>query len=180
MSTDSRIITRRMEHIANVALLKSLRLLDTETEECFDEVVNVAAALFDVPTVLISLLDLDRQWFKAKVGMAAEETALSVSFCRHAVETPDVLVVPDATRDDRFKDNPLVTAENGIRFYAGAPLAVGPRKMRIGTLCLIDPEPRPRFPTADRNLLRGLAIIVAELIEGRAAKAEAMGAVAAE
>ena len=172
MSNRAQSMSRRMEHIANVAMLKSLRLLDTASEECFDEVVHVATALFEVPTALISLLDLERQWFKAKVGMAADETTLNVSFCRHAVETPDVMVVPDATADARFRDNPLVTAEGGIRFYAGAPLAVGPRRLRIGTLCLIDAAPRERFPLADVNLLRGLALIASELIEGRVAKAE--------
>lgn len=172
MSEQSQTMTRRMEHIANVAMLKSLRLLDTEAEGCFDEVVEVASALFGVPTVLISLLDLDRQWFKAKVGMATCETPLGISFCSHAVERSDVMVVPDAAADARFRDNPLVTAEGGIRFYAGAPLAVGPRRLRIGTLCLIDPKPRDNFPVSDVKLLRGLAVIVSELIEGRAARIE--------
>lgn len=171
MSKNKQMVSDRMGHIMNVAMLKSLNLLDTDAEESFDEVVEVASALFEVPTALISLLDLDRQWFKAKVGMEAEETALNISFCRYAVQRSDVTVVLDATADDRFRDNPLVTAKSGIRFYAGAPLIVGPRELRIGTLCLIDTTPRESFPLADVNLLQGLATIVSELIEGRAAKA---------
>lgn len=170
MADHPQLLSKRMAHIANVALLKSLRLLDTAAEESFDEVVAVASALFSVPTALISLLDLDRQWFKAKVGIEADETPIGISFCRHAVETTDVMVLKDATRDPRFRDNPLVTAEGGIRFYAGAPLAVGERRLRIGTLCVIDSQPRDTFSNGDVNLLRGLGIIVSELIEGRLAK----------
>ncbi|WP_308915421.1 GAF domain-containing protein [Jannaschia sp. LMIT008] len=162
-------MTARMRHIANVAKLKSLSLLDTEAEDCFDEVVAVACSLFDVPTALVSLLDMDRQWFKARQGLDAAETPLDISFCQFAVRTRDVMVVLDATKDERFVDNPLVTGDPHIRFYAGAPLTVG-GGFRIGTLCLIDRTARSAFPLADRNLLRGLGIIVSELIEGRAAR----------
>jgi PAS domain S-box-containing protein len=108
----------------------------------FDDIVALAARICEAPTALISLVDTDVQWFKARVGLDATETGRDVSFCDHAMREHEVMVVPDATLDPRFADNALVTGELGIRFYAGAPL-VGSEGFPIGSLCVIDYRPRP-------------------------------------
>lgn len=154
---------------AAVAALHRLRILDSDPESAFDRIVKIASRAFGVRTVLISLLDLDRQWFKARVGTTARQTDLNVSFCRHAVREHRVMVVPDATRDARFRDNPLVTAPEGIRFYAGAPLVLGDGHA-VGTLCLIDPAPRHAFSAEDAAVLEEMAALVVELLEGRSHK----------
>jgi len=120
--------------------LHDLRILDTAPEERFDRLVRITRALFNVPIVLISLVDSNRQWFKACLGLDADSTARDISFCGHAIHFDDILHIPDALRDIRFFDNPLVTGAPHIRFYAGAPLRVNGQ--RIGTLCLIDRTPR--------------------------------------
>jgi GAF domain-containing protein len=124
-----------------LAALHALLILDTPPEQRFDRIAAFAAAEFDVPIVLLTLLDAERQWFKARVGLALCETGRDISFCGHAILQPDILVVPDALEDPRFADNPLVTGAPHIRFYAGAPLQVADG-MRLGTLCLIDRRPR--------------------------------------
>nr|WP_314544136.1 GAF domain-containing protein [uncultured Massilia sp.] len=124
-----------------LAALHALLILDTPPEERFDRIAQFAAAEFDVPIVLITLLDAERQWFKASVGASVCETARDISFCGHAILRPDIMVVPDAREDARFADNPLVTGTPFIRFYAGAPLQI-PSGQRLGTLCLIDRKPR--------------------------------------
>jgi GAF domain-containing protein len=124
-----------------LAALYELLLLDTPPEQRFDTIVEFAASEFDVPICLITLLDHDRQWFKARVGLDACSTARDVSFCGHAILQTDTLVVSDATQDPRFFDNPLVTSDPNIRFYAGAPLIL-PSGMAVGTLCIIDTAPR--------------------------------------
>jgi GAF domain-containing protein len=124
-----------------LAALYELLLLDTPPEQRFDTIVDFAASEFDVPICLITLLDHDRQWFKARAGLAACSTPRDISFCGHAILQPDVMVVPDATADPRFSDNPLVTSDPNIRFYAGAPLIL-PSGHAVGTLCIIDTKPR--------------------------------------
>ncbi len=124
-----------------LAALYELLLLDTPPEQRFDTIVEFAASEFDVPICLITLLDHDRQWFKARVGLDACSTARDISFCGHAILQTDTLVVSDATQDPRFFDNPLVTSDPNIRFYAGAPLIL-PSGMAVGTLCIIDTAPR--------------------------------------
>lgn len=124
-----------------LAALYELLLLDTPPEQRFDTIVEFAASEFDVPICLISLIDHERQWFKARFGLAACSTPRDISFCAHAILQPDIMVVPDALEDARFADNPLVTRDPHIRFYAGAPLAL-PSGQAIGTLCIIDTQPR--------------------------------------
>ena len=121
--------------------LHALLILDTPPEERFDKIARFAADEFGVPIVLISLLDGERQWFKSRVGLPVCETARDVSFCGHAILDAGPMVVADACADPRFADNPLVTGEPGIRFYAGAPLQLA-SGVRLGTLCLIDRVPR--------------------------------------
>jgi len=124
-----------------LAALHALLILDTPPEQRFDKITRFASTEFDVPIVLISLIDAGRQWFKSRVGLESCETGRDVSMCSHAILQPDIMVVHDTLLDARFADNPLVTGEPGIRFYAGAPLAM-PSGMRLGTLCLIDRRPR--------------------------------------
>ena len=113
--------------------LDEYRLMDTPEEPDFDRRVQLAAALFDVPMVLISLVGHDRQFFKARVGLDVCETSREVSFCTHAILQDDIFVVPDATRDPRFASNPLVLGYPFIRFYAGKPL-VTPTGEKVGTV----------------------------------------------
>lgn len=121
--------------------LEALELLDTPPDERFDRVTRLASRLFEVPIALVTLVDEDRQWFKSNVGLAAGQTARDVSFCAHAILDTEVLVVPDTWLDPRFAENPLVTEDPHIRFYAGYPLRT-PSGQPVGTLCLIDHEPR--------------------------------------
>lgn len=124
-----------------LAALRALLILDTPPEERLDKVVQFAAQEFDVPVALISLIDENRQWFKARVGLDACETGRDISFCAHAILQPDIFVIPNSRADERFADNPLVTGAPHVIFYAGAPLLM-PSGYAIGTLCLIDHQPR--------------------------------------
>lgn len=121
--------------------LRSLNILDTPSEERFDRLTRLAKRLFAVPIALVSLIDVNRQWFKSCIGLDISETPRHISFCGHAILGDEILIIPDATLDDRFHDNPLVTGEPKIRFYAGFPLAIG-NGSKVGTLCLIDHHPR--------------------------------------
>lgn len=140
---------------ARLATLRSLNILDTAPEERFDRLTRLARRLFGVPIAVVSLVDENRQWFKSCVGLDATETPRDVSFCAHAIAHDDILMIPDARADERFHDNPLVTHEPGIRFYAGCPLTV-PNGAKLGTLCLIDVRPR-ELDDEDRALLHDLA-----------------------
>lgn len=141
---------------AQVAALKGYGVLDTPNEAEFDAIVREAALVLGTPIALISLLDENRQWFKAKVGLEPRETPRSISFCTHAIRGSDVFVVEDATKDERFSNNPLVTGNPSIRFYAGAPLKTS-SGMRIGTLCVIDSKPHPALTTFETLQLSALA-----------------------
>jgi GAF domain-containing protein len=141
---------------SRVAALKSYGVLDTPNEVEFDAIVREAARILRTPVALISLVDENRQWFKAKVGLDASETPRSISFCTHAIRGPDVFVVEDASKDDRFSSNPLVTGDPSIRFYAGAPLKTA-SGMRIGTLCVIDSKAHPALTDRQRAELQALA-----------------------
>jgi sigma-B regulation protein RsbU (phosphoserine phosphatase) len=120
-----------------LADLRAVDLLDTPPEDRFDRIVNLAAAVFEVPIAYVALIDARRQWFKAKCGLTIDETGRTVSFCGHAILQDEPLVVPDASRDQRFHDNPLVVGEPYVRFYAGCPLS-GPEGHKIGTFCIAD------------------------------------------
>ncbi len=135
--------------------LRALNILDTSAEERFDRLTRLARRLFGVPIALVSLVDANRQWFKSCIGLSSTESPREVSFCGHAILDDGILLVPDALLDERFHDNPLVVDEPGIRFYAGCPLSVA-NGSKLGTLCLIDVQPR-EFGEEDRALLRDLA-----------------------
>ena len=126
---------------ARLAALYELLILDTPPEQRYDRITAFAATEFDVPIATITLVDAERQWFKSKVGTQWCGTGRDESFCSHAILQEPIMVVPDALADPRFADNPLVTGEPHIRFYAGAPLTM-PSGLRLGTLCLIDRQPR--------------------------------------
>lgn len=138
-----------------VAALHALQVLDTPPEERFDRLTRLLARLFQVPMAYVSLVDGERQWFKSACGMGVAETPRAVSFCAHAILSDQALVVPDATRDERFHDNPLVTGAPGIRFYAGHPL-LSADGHRIGTLCIADRRPRT-FNDDDCRTLQEMA-----------------------
>jgi diguanylate cyclase (GGDEF)-like protein len=140
---------------ARVQALYGLNLLDSAPEERFDRLTRLARRLFNVPIALVTLVDKERQWFKSCVGLDTTETPRSVSFCGHAILKDELLLVPDAREDERFHDNPLVTGNPKIRFYAGYPLTV-PNGNKMGTLCLIDTQPR-ELDDEERALLRDLA-----------------------
>jgi GAF domain-containing protein len=135
-----------------------LSILDTQSEERFDRITRVAAAVGDVPIALVSLVDHDRQWFKSCHGLSVTETSRELSFCGHVVMTRAPVIVPDTLLDDRFADNPLVTGEPRVRFYAGFPIFYTDGSC-LGTLCLIDTRPR-QFPAATLQRFEDLASLV--------------------
>ncbi|RSK27528.1 PAS domain S-box protein [Bacillus sp. HMF5848] len=146
--------------------LLSLNILDTEKEEAFDRITKIASQMFAVPICLISLVDKDRQWFKSCVGLSGiTETSREVAFCHHVVVGDKPMIVKDATKDPRFADNPLVTGELGLRFYAGAPLRTKKGNV-IGTLCLKDTKPR-KFTDEQMALLSEYAALVMSELELR-------------
>lgn len=127
------------------AAVRKLQILDTPAEPAYDDLVQLAALFCETPIALITLLDDDRQWFKARLGLTIQETPRSVSFCAQAVNNDGLFLVPDARQDDRFRQNALVTGDPHIRFYAGMPVA-GPDGEPMGTICVIDREPRTLTP----------------------------------
>ncbi|NIE74385.1 diguanylate cyclase [Pantoea sp. Ap-967] len=147
-----------LNEAARLCFLESLNILDTPAEETFDRLTRLACVLLDVPMALVSLVDMNRQWFKSRQGLDATETPRDLAFCAHALHAEDILVIPDATADPRFKDNPLVTGGPGIRFYAGVPLRFA-GELTVGTLCVLDSKPRQVSETHLAHL-RDLARIV--------------------
>lgn len=151
---------------ARLAELRAYDVLDTDPERAFDDLTLIASRVADVPIALVSLVDENRQWFKSKQGLNACETPRKVAFCSHAILQPEpVMVVSDATQDPRFCDNPIVVGEPRVIFYAGAPL-VTPSGMAVGTLCLIDHEPR-EITDEQKGTLSALARQVVSQLELR-------------
>jgi diguanylate cyclase (GGDEF)-like protein len=146
-----------------VAALHRYSILDTPPEPQFDRIARIAAELLQTPISLVTLIDSTRQWFKAKHGLDAVETARSDAFCNHAIEGHDVMVVENALDDQRFAGNPYVTASPNIRFYAGAPLR-NKEGYNLGTLCVIDQKPRHISPQ-QQHILEDLAAIVVDELE---------------
>ena len=138
--------------------LRALSILDTPPEERFDRITRLAQHFFKVPIVLVSLIEADHQWFKSKQGIDVDRTPRETSFCAHAILDDAIMVVADAKDDDRFLDNPLVSASPNIRFYAGCPLSAADGA-KLGTLCLIDRRPR-HLSESELEVLRDLAILV--------------------
>jgi len=158
----------REDEEGSLETLRALDILDTEPEAEFDALVSAAAMVCDVPISLMTLLDETRQWFKARVGMDdVRETHRDAAFCAHAVLDDALFEVPDARQDARFVDNPLVTPDAGIRFYAGMPMRLASGH-RVGVLCVIDRQPR-QLSDHQRAVLRQLGLAAARLLEGRLA-----------
>lgn len=146
--------------------LHALHILDTSAEQAYDDITLLASQICGTPIAAISLVDTDRQWFKAKVGLDAAQTPRDQAFCAHAILEPtELMVVPDATQDLRFITNPLVTGDLDIRFYAGAPVLTDDGKP-VGTLCVIDRVPR-EFTDGMRLSLQALSRQVSELLQLR-------------
>jgi signal transduction histidine kinase len=148
-----------------LSVLHEYAVLDTPPEAEFDRLTRLAARLFQVPIVLLTLVDVNRQWFKSCYGLQLTETSRDSSFCAHAILSDDPLLIPDTHHDARFSDNPLVTGEPGIRFYAGAPLLA--KGQRLGTLCLIDTIPHSDLDAERIALLQDLAAMGVEELELR-------------
>ena len=150
---------------ARIENLREFKVLDTEPEEVFDEITRLAALISQTPTALITFVDSDRQWFKSHFGFDVRETTRDLSFCAHAILQEGPTVVRDALDDERFRDNPLVTGEPYIRFYAGAPL-VTTEGFVLGTLCVIDRRPRD-LEEGQIKALQALSRVVIALFESR-------------
>jgi diguanylate cyclase (GGDEF)-like protein len=147
------------------AALDEQFILDTEPDEDFDRITRLASQMLGVPIALISLVDRQRQWFLSRVGLETRETPRELAFCAHTICADDVLVISDATADERFKDNPLVTGDPHIRFYAGVPLQTR-SGFNLGTLCVISREPR-QLAGSEHQLLKDLAGMVTQYLESR-------------
>ncbi len=150
---------------ARLLALASYDILETEAEASFDAATELAATILSVPIALVSLVDVDRQWFKSRYGLTVAETSRDASFCAHVVAESSPLVVPDVLEDERFADNPLATGEPHVRFYAGMPLQT-PDGFVLGSLCVLDREPRILTPQQTR-ILRLLAGQVVDQLEAR-------------
>jgi signal transduction histidine kinase len=140
---------------ARLAALLDAQVLDTAPEEDFDDIALLASEICQTPMGMVSLVDRDRQWFKAKIGVDIREAPRDLSFCAHTITGADLLEVPDAREDERFSDNPYVAADNGLRFYAGAPVVLD-GVHSVGTVCVVDNQPRA-LTDSQRRALRGLA-----------------------
>lgn len=138
--------------VRRLKVLWEYDVLDTVPEGIFDDLTELAAKICEAPIALITLVDEKRQWFKSKVGVSVKETSRDISFCAHAIQGEGLFIVPDATMDRRFANNPLVTSDPKIRFYAGAPL-ITPDGHALGTLCIIDKVPRELRPEQKQALL---------------------------
>lgn len=139
-----------------LALLRSYDILDTAPEQAFDDLVLIARSICKTPIGLVTFVIEGRQWFKSETGLGLRETPIDVSFCTHVLLQPHLFVVPDTTKDRRFDCNPLVTGEPYLRFYAGAPITTS-NGVPLGTLCVLDYEPRPGITPEQGEVLLALA-----------------------
>lgn len=153
-----------MSEHSRLSALEATALLDSLPEDRFDRITRLAKHALGTDIALISLIDRDRQWFKSKQGLDVEQTPRDVAFCDHAIRQQEVMIVPDAKGDTRFADNPLVTGDPNIGFYAGAPL-ITQSGHALGTLCVIDSKPRKDFTDEDAQMLKDLAAAVMTEIE---------------
>ena len=142
--------------------LRAYEILDTPPEPGFDDLARLAADLCAAPMALVTFIDADRQWFKASIGLDVEATPRDVSFCAHTILGSNVLVVPDAAADARFSDNPFVTGDPHIRFYAGAPL-IADGGHALGAICVVDRVPRSLTPSQETALQVLSRQVVAQL-----------------
>lgn len=156
-----------MTDLGRLNALLETGLLDTPSEDRFDRLTRLASNALGTQIALVSLIDEDRQWFKSKQGLDVSETPVDQAFCKHAITSADVMVVPNAHEDPRFTNNPLVTGEPNIGFYAGAPL-ITKEGYALGTLCVIDSKPRPDFSEEDKQILSDIAASVMTEIESSA------------
>jgi len=159
------VIAKPVNEEGRIAALEKYAILDTDPEQSFDDLTLLASFVCETPIALISLVDEDRQWFKSRVGIDASETSRDIAFCSTAILQSDVLVVPDALLDERFRDNPLVASDPHIRFYAGAPL-INEDGYALGTLCVVDRTPRELAPE-QREALKALSRLVLAQLEFR-------------
>lgn len=157
---------RKANEEARLTALRAYDILDTGPEKSFDDLTSLASHVCETPIALISLVDSDRQWFKSKVGLELSETSRDIAFCSQAIEEPDLFVVPDAVKDERFSSNPMVISEPKIRFYAAVPVFTSDGQHALGTLCVIDREPRD-LDANQREALRALARQVQAQLELR-------------
>lgn len=145
-----------------MAVLQDLKVLDTAPDYRLDRLTAIAVNVFQCPIALVTLIDGERQWFLSKQGIEGQETERKYAFCAHTIQSTAPLVVPDATVDERFKDNPFVLGEPHVRFYAGAPVIVD--NAALGAVCVVDTKPHDRVAIEELDILRQLATLVAERI----------------
>ena len=150
--------------------LRSFGILDTLPEREFDDLALLASQICGTPMAMVSLIDADRQWFKAKIGVAATQTPRDLAFCAHAILQADLFIIHDALEDERFLHNPFVTGDPRIRFYAGAPLLAADGQA-LGTLCVLDRVPR-ELTAKQEESLRALSRLVVSLLEVRRARSD--------
>ena len=151
--------------VSRLAALKKFEILDTISEKEFDDITFLASQICGTPIALVSFIDENRQWFKSKIGLSEAETSREVSFCAHAINNNELFEVQNALKDERFADNPLVTGELNVRFYAGMPLTTSDG-LNLGTLCVLDHVPR-KLDDNQLQAMESLSRLVMRLIEGR-------------